>query len=131
MGIVTKPFAFEGRRRMEQAEKGIAALREQVDSLVVIPNERLKLVSEERITLANAFIVADDVLRQGVQSISDLIQLPGIVNLDFEDVKSVCRTQAMPIWAWATPAARIKLSRLPWLLFPAPCWKPRSPVPRA
>ena len=89
VGIVTKPFAFEGRRRMEQAEKGIAALREHVDSLVVIPNERLKLVSEERITLANAFVIADDVLRQGVQSISDLIQLPGIVNLDFEDVKSV------------------------------------------
>ena len=89
VGIVTKPFAFEGRRRMEQAEKGIAALREHVDSLVVIPNERLKLVSEERITLANAFTAADDVLRQGVQSISDLIQLPGIVNLDFEDVKSV------------------------------------------
>lgn len=89
VGIVTKPFAFEGRRRLEQAEKGIAALREHVDSLVVIPNERLKLVSEERITLANAFQVADDVLRQGVQSISDLIQLPGIVNLDFEDVKSV------------------------------------------
>ncbi|WP_099203744.1 cell division protein FtsZ [Scatolibacter rhodanostii] len=89
VGIVTKPFAFEGRRRMEQAEAGIAALREHVDSLVVIPNERLKLVSEERITLANAFQVADDVLRQGVQSISDLIQLPGIVNLDFEDVKAV------------------------------------------
>ena len=89
VGIVTKPFAFEGRRRMEQAEKGIAALREHVDSLVVIPNERLKLVSDERITLSNAFQVADDVLRQGVQSISDLIQLPGIVNLDFEDVKSV------------------------------------------
>ena len=89
VGIVTKPFAFEGRRRMDQAEQGIAALREHVDSLVVIPNERLKLVSDERITLANAFLVADDVLRQGVQSISDLIQLPGIVNLDFEDVKSV------------------------------------------
>ncbi len=89
VGIVTKPFAFEGKRRMEQAEQGIAQLREHVDSLVVIPNERLKLVSDERITLANAFQVADDVLRQGVQSISDLIQLPGIVNLDFEDVKSV------------------------------------------
>ena len=89
VGIVTKPFAFEGKRRMEQAEKGIAALREHVDSLIVIPNERLKLVSETRITLANAFQVSDDVLRQGVQSISDLIQLPGIVNLDFEDVKSV------------------------------------------
>lgn len=89
VGIVTKPFAFEGRKRMAQAEEGIAALREHVDSLVVIPNERLKLVSEERITLSNAFSVSDDVLRQGVQSISDLIQLPGIVNLDFEDVKSV------------------------------------------
>ena len=89
VGIVTKPFAFEGKRRMEQAEAGIAALREHVDSLVVIPNERLKLVSEQRITLSNAFQIADDVLRQGVQSISDLIQLPGIVNLDFEDVKSI------------------------------------------
>ncbi len=91
VGVVTKPFAFEGRRRMEQAEKGIAALREHVDSLVVIPNERLKLVSEQRITLANAFSIADDVLRQGVQSISDLIQLPGIVNLDFADVTAVMK----------------------------------------
>ena len=89
VGIVTKPFAFEGKRRMDQAEKGIAELRKHVDSLVVIPNERLKLVSEQRITLANAFSIADDVLRQGVQSISDLIQIPGIVNLDFEDVKSI------------------------------------------
>ena len=91
VGVVTKPFAFEGRRRMEQAEGGIAALREHVDSLVVIPNERLKLVSEQRITLANAFSVADDVLRQGVQSISDLTQLPGIVNLDFADVTTVMK----------------------------------------
>lgn len=91
VGIVTKPFAFEGRRRMEQAEAGTAALREHVDSLVVIPNERLKFVSEQRITLANAFAVADDVLRQGVQSISDLILLPGLVNLDFADVTSVMK----------------------------------------
>ena len=91
IGIVTKPFAFEGRRRMEQAENGIAALREHVDSLVVIPNERLKYASEQRITLANAFAVADDVLRQGVQSISDLILLPGLVNLDFADVTAVMR----------------------------------------
>lgn len=89
VGIVTKPFEFEGKRRMEQAEKGISALRDNVDSLIVIPNERLKYVSEERITLANAFAVADDVLRQGVQSISDLILLPGIVNLDFADVTSI------------------------------------------
>ena len=89
IGVVSKPFGFEGKRRMDQAEKGIAELRKHVDSLVVIPNERLKLVSEQRITLANAFSIADDVLRQGVQSISDLIQIPGIVNLDFEDVKSI------------------------------------------
>ena len=91
IGIVTKPFAFEGRRRMEQAESGISALREHVDSLVVIPNERLKLVSEQRITLVNAFSVADDVLRQGVQSISDLIKLPGLVNLDFADITAVMK----------------------------------------
>lgn len=91
VGIVTKPFSFEGRRRMEQAEAGIANLREHVDSLVVIPNERLKMASEQRITLANAFEVADDVLRQGVQSISQLIKVPGLVNLDFADVTAIMK----------------------------------------
>ena len=91
IGIVTKPFAFEGRKRMIQAEAGIVALRDYVDSLVIIPNERLKQVSENRITLANAFDAADDVLRHGVQSISDLINTPGIVNLDFADVTSVMK----------------------------------------
>ena len=90
-GVVTKPFVFEGKRRMEQAEAGIAALRDHVDSLVVIPNERLHLATEQKITLLNAFTIADDVLRQGVQSISDLIKLPGIVNLDFADITSVMK----------------------------------------
>ncbi len=89
IGIVTKPFLFEGRRRMEAAERGIAKLRDCVDSLVIIPNERLKQVSDTRITLANAFAEADDVLRRGVQSISELINVPGIVNLDFADVTAV------------------------------------------
>ena len=89
VGIVTKPFAFEGKKRMSQAEAGIAALGEQVDSLVVIPNERLKFVSEQKITFKNAFEIADDVLRQGVQSISELINVTALVNLDFADVKSV------------------------------------------
>ncbi len=89
VGIVTKPFAFEGKRRMQQAEAGIAALREHVDSLVVIPNERLKFVSEEKITFKNAFDIADDVLRQGVQSISELINVTALVNLDFADVKAI------------------------------------------
>ncbi|MCL2013785.1 MAG: cell division protein FtsZ [Oscillospiraceae bacterium] len=91
IGIVTKPFLFEGKRRMEQAEEGIAELREHVDSLVVIPNERLKLVSEQKITLFNAFAIADDVLRQGVQSISDLINIEGYINLDFMDVTAIMR----------------------------------------
>lgn len=91
VGIVTKPFAFEGKRRMEQAEMGIAALREHVDALLVIPNERLKLISEEKITLKNAFSSADQVLKQGVQSISDLINVPGLINLDFADVVSIMK----------------------------------------
>lgn len=89
IGIVTKPFEFEGKRRMAQAEAGVAELSKQVDSLVVIPNERLKLIPDTKITLANAFLAADDVLRQGVQSISDLINVPGLVNLDFADVTTV------------------------------------------
>lgn len=91
VAIVTKPFLFEGRRRMLQAEKGIEDLRNYVDSLVIIPNERLKQVSETRITLKNAFEIADDVLRRGVQSISELINVPGFINLDFADVTSVMR----------------------------------------
>ena len=89
VAIVTKPFAFEGKRRMIQADAGITELRQFVDALVVIPNERLKQVSDTRITLANAFEVADDVLRRGVQSISELINVPGFINLDFADVTSV------------------------------------------
>ena len=89
VGIVTKPFKFEGRRRMEQAEKGIEALCQHVDSLVIIPNERLHLISKEKLTLLNAFKAADDILRQGVQSISDLIKNPGIVN--FADINSVMK----------------------------------------
>ena len=91
VGIVTTPFLFEGKRRMDQAENGISRLKQHVDSLIVIPNERLKHISEEKITLQNAFLAADDVLRQGVQSITDLIVIPGIVNLDFADVTSVMR----------------------------------------
>lgn len=91
VGIVTKPFAFEGSHRMKQAEAGIAELAQNVDSLVVIPNERLKLVSDQKITFLNAFSVADDVLRQGVRSISDLIKVPGLINLDFADVTAVMK----------------------------------------
>ena len=91
VGVVTKPFSFEGRRRMQQAELGIENLRTKVDSLVIIPNDRLKFVTEQKITLANAFEVADDVLRQAVQSISDLIRDTGFINLDFADVTAVMK----------------------------------------
>ena len=91
VGIVTKPFDFEGKVRMQQAEAGIAELAGHVDSLVVIPNERLKQVSEQKITLLNAFDIADDVLRRGVKSISDLIIKPALINLDFADVTAVMK----------------------------------------
>ena len=91
IGIVTKPFGFEGNRRMSQAIAGIAELSQYVDSLVVIPNERLKQVTDTRITLQNAFEVADGVLARGTQSISDLINVSGFINLDFADVSSVMK----------------------------------------
>ena len=91
VGVVTKPFGFEGRRRMAQAEQGIEELRSKVDSLVIIPNERLKYATDQKITFANAFEIADDVLRQAVQSISDLIRDTGFINLDFADVSAVMK----------------------------------------
>jgi cell division protein FtsZ len=91
IGIVTKPFGFEGKRRMDQALAGIAELSQYVDSLVVIPNERLKQVTDTRITLQNAFEVADGVLARGTQSISDLISVSAFINLDFADVCSVMK----------------------------------------
>ena len=91
VGIVTKPFAFEGIKRYRQAEAGIAELSKFVDSLIVIPNERLKQVEDTHITLANAFEIADDVLRRGVQSVSELINVPGFINLDFADVTTIMK----------------------------------------
>ena len=90
VGIVTKPFAFEGKKRMEQAERGIANLSRYVDSLIIIPNEKLKQIGE-KITLSNAFEVADDVLRHGVQSITELINVPQYLNLDFADVTTIMK----------------------------------------
>ena len=95
VGVVTKPFGFEGRRRMQQAEKGIEELQGKVDSLVIIPNERLKHATDQKITFANAFEIADDVLRQAVQSISDLIRDTGFFNLDFADVTAIMKNAGM------------------------------------
>ena len=95
VGVVTKPFGFEGRRRMQQAEAGIEELRQKVDSLVIIPNERLKHATDQKITFANAFEIADDVLRQAVQSISDLIRDTGFINLDFADVTAIMKNAGL------------------------------------
>lgn len=89
VGVVTKPFTFEGSRRMRQAEDGVEQLREEVDTLITIPNDRLLQVVERRTSIMEAFKIADDVLRQGVQGISDLIAVPGLINLDFADVKTI------------------------------------------
>ncbi len=91
VGVVTKPFSFEGARRMRQAEAGIEELRNKVDSLVIIPNDRLKLATDQKITFANAFQIADDVLKQAVEAISDLIKNTGFINLDFADVTSIMK----------------------------------------
>jgi cell division protein FtsZ len=89
IGVVTRPFTFEGSRRRKVAEEGIAQLKEEVDTLIVIPNDRLLQIVEKRVTLQDAFGVADDVLRQGIQGISELITVPGLINLDFADVRTI------------------------------------------
>jgi cell division protein FtsZ len=91
VGVVTKPFAFEGRTRAGQAEEGIQQLRDQVDTLIIIENDRLLEVVEKKTSIMDAFRMADDVLRQGVQGITDLITIPGLVNLDFADVRTIMR----------------------------------------
>lgn len=92
VGVVTRPFSYEGKRRVDHATAGIGELKENVDALIVIPNDRLKLVSTQKITFQNAFEIADGVLRQAVQSISELITVPGLINLDFADVCTVMKS---------------------------------------
>ena len=95
IGVVTKPFTFEGKKRLNQAEKGIINLKEKVDTLVVIPNDKLLQIIDRKTSIVEAFKMADDVLRQGVQGISDLISVPGLINLDFADVKTVMLNTGM------------------------------------
>lgn len=97
IGVVTKPFGFEGSKRRKLAEEGIARLKDKVDTLIIIPNDRLFAVCDEKVTMENAFKLADDVLRQGVQSIAELVTVPGEVNLDFADIRSVM-SNAGPAW---------------------------------
>jgi cell division protein FtsZ len=102
IGVVTRPFAFEGRRRSNQAEQGIQRLKEKVDTLIVIPNERLLAISDERTSIVDAFKMADEVLLQGVQGITDLINVPGLINTDFADVKMVMSSAGTAIMGIGT-----------------------------
>ena len=95
IGVVTKPFTFEGKRRLSQAERGIESLKGKVDTLVVIPNDKLLQVIDRKTSISEAFRMADDVLRQAVQGISDLIAIPGLINLDFADVKTIMMNKGM------------------------------------
>ena len=104
VGIVTRPFSFEGRRRADQATRGIEELASKVDTLVVIPNDRLLGMVERRTSIVEAFRLADDVLRQGVQGITDLITVPGLINLDFADVRTVMRESGTALMGIGTAA---------------------------
>ncbi len=104
VGVVTRPFSFEGRRRSQQAEQGIDELRDRVDTLIVIENDRLLQVVEKKTSIVDAFKMADDVLRQGVQGITDLITIPGLVNLDFADVRTIMRDAGSALMGIGTAA---------------------------
>ncbi len=95
VGVVTKPFTFEGAKRTKHSEGGIKALKEQVDTLVIIPNDRLLQVADKKTTMVEAFLLADDVLKQGIQGISDLIAVPALINLDFADVQTIMQNQGI------------------------------------
>jgi cell division protein FtsZ len=110
VGVVTKPFAFEGRRRAEQAEVGIQNLRERVDTLIVIENDRLLQVVEKTTPILESFRMADDILRQGVQGITDLITVPGLVNLDFADVRTIMRDAGSALMGIGTASGESRAS---------------------
>jgi cell division protein FtsZ len=118
VGVVTRPFTFEGQKRADQAEHGIRSLRDKVDTIIVIPNDRLLSVVERQTSIVEAFRMADDILRQGVQGITDLITVPGLINLDFADVRKIMRDQGSALMGIgvargegrAAEAARIAVS---------------------
>ncbi|MDD2400606.1 MAG: cell division protein FtsZ [Clostridia bacterium] len=110
VGVVTKPFTFEGRKRSNQAETGIANIKSKVDTLIVIPNEKLLQVVDKNTTINDAFRVADDVLLQGVQGISDLIAVPGLINLDFADVKTIMKDTGAALMGIGTASGENRAS---------------------
>ena len=125
VAVVTKPFSFEGKRRMNNAVHGIEELRSKVDTLVTIPNDRLLQIAEKRTTMIEAFKIADSVLLQGVQGISDLIAIPGLINLDFADVKTIMFERGLAHMGIGTATGdngiidAVKMDTISYLLMPA------------
>ena len=130
VAVVTKPFDFEGKVKMRLAEEGIEKLRQAVDTLIVIPNQHLLKIVEKRTPISEAFILADDVLRQGVQGISDLITVAGDINIDFADVQHRDEGQGDAIMGIGRPAATIAPSRPPRRPYPIPCSRTRASTAR-
>src|SRR5437867_12390679 len=131
IGVVTRPFGFEGRIRNDTAEEGIKALRGQVDALIVIPNDRLAQVASSKTTLEEAFRMADDVLRQGVQGISDLVTQPGVINLDFADVKAIMENAGEALMGIGHGAGDSRAEDAAKQAVAARCSRRRSTAPRA
>ena len=125
VGIVTKPFSFEGNKRANQAAKGIEELAAEVDTLIVVPNDRLLEVLDQQTSMVEAFQVADDVLRQGVQGISDLVTLPAVINLDFADVRTIMSDAGRALLGIGMGTARAARSSPPRKRSPRRCWRPR------
>ena len=131
VGVVTKPFRFEGKKRMQQAELGVDSLKDNVDALVVIPNDKLLEICDKKTTMQEAFKMADDVLSQGVKGISDLITSPGYINLDFADIQSVMRNTGVCHMGIGRASAKTEQKKqLRWLstvlfLKPQPMVQPR------
>lgn len=130
VGVVTKPFSFEGRLRRNQADQGIDLLSQKVDTLIVIPNDRLLEIVDKKTSMIDAFRICDDTLRQGIQGVTDLITIPGLINLDFADIRTVMKDAGTAMMGIGISTARTarwtRPSRPP---LPA-CWSPPSPAPR-
>lgn len=131
VGVVTRPFMFEGRVRSTNAEKGINELKNKVDSLIIIPNDRLLQVVGKGTSIIEAFRQADDVLRQGVSGISELITRQNMINLDFADVKTIMKVKASRIWVSVSERAKTARSTLQIRRFLLRCLKPRSKAQEA
>lgn len=126
IGVVTRPFTFEGTHRANSAEIGASALKEHADTLIVIPNDRLLQIVDNRAGLQDAFKIADDVLRQGIQGISELITVPGLINLDFADVRTIMSEGGAALMAVGQASGEDRAIKQPNRLSPTNCWTSRS-----